>query len=406
MRRFMTALAIGSVLLGAPWAAGAKTPGPVCRAACQPRIDEQCAGAVGRAKRRCRKPLLRACRAASPDAACETTADLTRALADRRLRSDVTALDDVALCGSGAFALQDASPGGAWEVRIAGGALVLALDGDTAATVAHDASGALLVDGRLATTTDAGDRCAADDDSPSDATVPTTTTTTTTLPPLPPDDDEDDARVIDAVRAVTDRALVIPAPDGDATQEQTLILCGAGVAVDTVAPIGNPAAGTFTRATWTVEASGASLILVLTTDGGGTPTFGLEFRADGAILIDGAVVQQRDSRQECDDATLLGRLTDALENQAFFFTVPVGNLVIRHKLGLCDSRRFRLDTTSTQIGDWRVFVSNGVANLILDPDGAGQVRAFPLAFDDDGTVTVQNTTPIDEPGLVEGACQS
>src|SRR5262249_24684975 len=154
-----------------------------------------------------------------PGVACETTAELTRTLGDRRLRTEVATLDDVTLCEVGTFSLANASVGGEWDVRIAGGALVLALDGTTAARVGHDASGPLLGGGRLATTTDGAARCAAVDDAPVDPAGPTTTTTTTLPPPPPPDDAGDAARVIDAVRAVTDRTLVISAPDGDPSLE-------------------------------------------------------------------------------------------------------------------------------------------------------------------------------------------
>lgn len=408
MRRLMTALAIGSIMLGIPWAAGAKTPGRLCRAECQPRIEEQCAGTAGRAKRRCRKPLLRACRTTTPGVACQTTDALTRELGDRRLQTGDPVLGDVTLCASGTFSLRDAGArglgrirSGAWTVRIAGGALTLALDDATAAVVSHDTAGRLVVDGRPATTTDATARCTADDD-PVDVPVDDPGD----APPPPPPPTDDTGRVIDAVRAVTDRILTIAAPDGNVDQQQDLILCGSGVAIDSVSPVGNPAGGNFVRGTWTVEASGASLVLALETDGGGTPRFAFEVRADGSILLDGAVVAQRDARQECDDATLTGRLTDALENRAFFFTVQQGPFPIRHKLGLCDTRRFRLDTTSTRVGTWRVFVANGVANLLLDADGNGPLQAFPLAFDTNGTATVQGTTPIDDPSLVEAACQS
>src|SRR5437870_4246716 len=105
MRRLMTALVIGTTLLDAA-AALARTPAATCRSACAPRMAEQCDGLAGGARRRCRRPLLRACRQSTPLVACESTAALAAALAEHVLRPGdgaIAATPPVALCASGRF---------------------------------------------------------------------------------------------------------------------------------------------------------------------------------------------------------------------------------------------------------------------------------------------------------------
>src|SRR5262245_15262605 len=85
MRSLTTILVFGYVLLSAMSHAEAATPGFVCRNACGPRILEQCGAVDGGAPRRCRRALIRACKVATPEAACQTTVDLTRSLVERRL---------------------------------------------------------------------------------------------------------------------------------------------------------------------------------------------------------------------------------------------------------------------------------------------------------------------------------
>jgi hypothetical protein len=89
-------------LLTLSGSAGATTSARACRTACAPRITEQCSGRTGRALRQCRRPLLRACRATTPDIGCPSTQDLARALGDRFLAFSPDSF--VLLCADGSFA--------------------------------------------------------------------------------------------------------------------------------------------------------------------------------------------------------------------------------------------------------------------------------------------------------------
>jgi len=113
MRYATTMLALGATLLAQSASAGATTPGRLCRAACVPRITQQCGGLTGRAMRQCRRPLLRACRATTPDLGCPSTGDLAHALSDRVLFFSPQSF--VVLCADGSFAEtppQGGRPGG------------------------------------------------------------------------------------------------------------------------------------------------------------------------------------------------------------------------------------------------------------------------------------------------------
>ena len=101
--RYATAmLAITATLLTQSASAGATTSGRTCRAACGPRITQQCGGLTGRALRQCRRPLLHACRATTPDVGCPSTGDLAHALSDRVLFFSPHSF--VVLCADGSFA--------------------------------------------------------------------------------------------------------------------------------------------------------------------------------------------------------------------------------------------------------------------------------------------------------------
>ena len=102
MRYATTMLTLAGALLTLSASAGATTSGRSCRAACAPRIMQQCGGLTGRALRQCRRPLLRACRAATPDIGCPSTGDLAHALSDRVLFFSPQSF--VVLCADGSFA--------------------------------------------------------------------------------------------------------------------------------------------------------------------------------------------------------------------------------------------------------------------------------------------------------------
>jgi len=102
MRTATAMLALTAALLMQSASAGAATSGRLCRAACVPRITQQCGGLTGRAMRQCRRPLLRACRATTPDIGCPSTGDLAHALSDRVLFFSRQSF--VVLCADGSFA--------------------------------------------------------------------------------------------------------------------------------------------------------------------------------------------------------------------------------------------------------------------------------------------------------------
>jgi hypothetical protein len=408
MARLTTVLAIGSTLALVSTLAAAKTPAAVCRLQCKPRIAEQCPGLAGRPLRGCRRPLVRACKATTPAIACATTEGLTRELGDHAVRDGAGAT--LTLCADGSFTQAEPPAGGSgggvlipspttgtWQVAVANGGLELELQEGTAANgslgpipLAHDAGGALLVDGAAATLGDATAAC---------------------RPALPPSAPApvDVARVVDLVRAVTDRTLGLDAPNGIADERREIQLCASGRAVDTTITSGASPSTVAVRATWTIEATGSSLQLVLQEDGG-PQELGIDHdEEDGSITLNDQAVDQRDARASCDDLDLQDRLTAALGGRAFFFTTSVGPIPIRNHLGLCDSGRFVLVTTATRHGSWHVEVSGGVATLVLEIEGGLQPVSPPhltTGFDAAGAVTVQGQSPLADPGsLVTDACQ-
>lgn len=137
MRYATTMLTLAGTLLTLSASAGATTSGRTCRAACVPRITQQCGGLTGRALRQCRRPLLRACRAATPDIGCPSTGDLAHALSDRALF--FSAQSFVVLCADGSFAetppqggrpgVSPASPPDTTPI-VSAGPWVVVVDGD------------------------------------------------------------------------------------------------------------------------------------------------------------------------------------------------------------------------------------------------------------------------------------
>lgn len=155
--------------------------------------------------------------------------------------------------------------------------------------------------------------------------------------------------------------------------------------------------------TWTIEVGGSNVLVL--DQGNAIVPFGLEVRADGAVLLDDAVVEQRDARAVCADLDLTDRLTAALAGKVFHFTQQLTAIPVRTKLGLCDSGRYALDTTSSEHGTWRVAVINGIAAIrLVDDQGVPQLPNFRAAFDDAGGVTLQGTAPVDDPAELAAAC--
>jgi hypothetical protein len=395
MRLLATILVLGSTIFTSSLAA-ARTSGPACRSACAPRIAEQCGGLAGPALRRCRRPLLRACKATTPAIACETAEDLTRELADHEVQLADDGQTTITLCQNRQFLLialppnfdpNDPSVGdeafGTWSVHIVGSGLGLVLadqQADAPRRLERNAAGTLLVDGVAAELADAATTCA-----------------TTTFDP----NDAERARLVALSAALADRTLV-QTEDGS-TEEEHFTLCSSGQSLHETFDNGTPAPGTQAiDGTWTVTAGGSDTLVLH--EGSSGPTFGLEVRVDGTVLLDGTAVESRDARAACADIDLAARLTTAIAGKVFHFTQQ-SIVPLRTKLGLCDSKRFALDTTSSRHGTWRVAVTNGVAGLRLVDDNPVLSPIFDVAFDADGNVTVEGTTPVDDAAELARACE-
>lgn len=402
MRRFvLTAtlmLAPALLLQAAP--AGARARGPVCRRECRPRIEEQCDGLHGGALRRCRRPLVRACKATTPAIGCPSTADLQHALEDTHLRLGGVNDADVTLCATGRFELVERVPAdptsfvrivdrrsGVWDVRVADGGLVLDLEGETT-PLAFDATGALLVDGQTTLPTDAAAACTPD----------------TITPPPPSPEAIDQERLVALTRTLTDRTIVIDAPDGSIAEQRTLRLCRSGRVTDTTSTDDGVVEATVEGA-WTVALGGSEALLQLD-EGLGQPVFGIERLADGTLLVDGEAAAERDARAECAAEDLRDDLTAALSGTAWFFVQQVGTVPVRVKLGLCDSGRYHLESTSAESGTWRVAIAGGIPSLELVRDDGASRAPLAVALTADGAATVEGTDPIDVPSLVDAACRS
>ena len=402
MRRFMLTaiLTLASALVLPAQPAESRTRGPVCRRECRPRIEEQCDGLAGGALRRCRRPLVRACKATTPAIGCPSTADVQHALEDSHLHLGGVNDADVTLCATGRFELVERVPAdpasiirivdrrsGDWDVRIVDDGLALALDGETS-PLAFDATGALLVDGQTTEPTDAAAACNPD----------------VVAPPQPSSDEVDQERLVALTRTLTDRTIVIDAPDGSVTEQRALRLCRSGRVTDTTSTDDGVVEATV-EGTWTLALGGSEALLRLD-EGLGQPVFGLERLADGALLVDGDVVAERDARAECADDDLADGLTAALSGTAWFFVQQVGTIPVRVKLGLCDSGRYHLESTSAESGTWRIAVAGGVAGLELVRDDGTSRTPLAAALAADGGATVEGTDPIDAPSLVDAACRS
>jgi hypothetical protein len=395
MRQLVMFLMLGSAILGAPRFGAARTSGRTCRTDCAPRIEEQCGDLAGGARRRCQRPLLRACKATTPAIACETTADLTRELADRKVRLANAVQTELTLCESRQFLLTELPPNfdpndpsvgneafGTWAVHVVGGALGLVLadqEANAPRRLERNAAGTLLVDGVPAELDDAAATCAVTTFDPSDAQR---------------------AALVALSRALADRTLVLPE---DGSSQETLTLCSSGRLLHETLDTVTAAVVSAIDGSWTIDVGGSNILLL--DQGNATVPFGLEVRADGAVLLDDAVVEQRDARAVCADLDLTDRLTAALAGKVFHFTQQLGAIPVRTKLGLCDSGRYTLDTTSSEHGTWRVAVINGIAAIrLVDDQGVPQLPAFRAAFDATGGVTVQGTAPVDDPAELAAAC--
>jgi hypothetical protein len=377
--------------------ATAATPGPECRLACAPRIEEQCGGRVGRELRRCRRPLLRACRATTPGTACPSSAELTRALGDRRL--ELSADTTLRLCADGRFVLGGPVnvfvpvPGpapvevtGSWRVIVAGDALAIDLAANVPLPrrrelrVERAVAGGFVVDGAAVSDADATSECVV-------------------APPLPPvvDDPGDPERVLAVARAVTDRTLIVESTDaaGRPVSEQ-LRLCGSGaVRVATVvADVARNDAGT-----WTIDAAGSSIELALE-DGLVAPTFVVTVLDDGRILLNDLPARVLDARGPCDDLALEERFTAGLVRSAYSSESTLGGVSVTSTLAFCDAERVAARTTFgvPTTGRFRVRATAGTVTVELRLGTIARTAA--LTEDDDGVVLLDGLRPVEDPALL------
>ncbi len=410
MRRLTTALIFGAVVLSTSGHVRAATPGAVCRSACTPRVAEQCAGLAKRALKRCRKPLLRACKQTTPEVACVTSAELLRELADRLVvvpnEAEGTSRE-ITLCGAGDFTLRELLEDGSdapavtgqWTVRIADGRLVLDLDGDGSTSaqlpLERAASGDLVVDALPAQVRGDGGACA----------------------PVVAGDDPAQ-QLIEIARELADRTLSTVVVDGSRTTKRELTLCSGGTftEIDEIDDAGTP--DSFSASgTWTLRADGRDITIELADDSGSPRSVGVGTSRGGEIVLDDEETVVRDARGVCEPApvappppSLEEQFTAALRDTAFVFTEPSGisNLLTRVKIGLCGSGRQVVLTTQVRNGSWAVHLDAAGAPVLELSDDAGTVfRTAELSFDAEGKVLLDGQhAPVDEPSLVERACQS
>jgi hypothetical protein len=397
MRFSTTTLALGLALFSGSVAAQAATPGPECRSACAPRIAEQCGGKTGRDLRRCRRPLLRACRATTPDLACPSSADLTRALGDRQLQ--LSADTRLLLCEDGRFLLRGQVNSsfptplpnplelfGSWSVVVGDGGLAIDLSANTPLPrrrdlpVARDANGGFVVEGAPAPDTDATAECAP----PPPPVVP-----------VAPEDPADPERVLAVTRAITDRALVVNAigVSGD-PEHQKLTLCSNGtLRVSTLSA--NAAADD--RGSWTIDETGTSIELTLE-DGIVPNAFGVSVLDGGRIFLNDRLATVSDARGRCDDLALETRFTALLPGTAYRTTSSIGGAQITSTLAFCDAELFglRTDIGNATRGRWSVDASGGAVSLRLRLSNVVTTTAT-LSLDDDGAVLVNGDRPVANP---------
>jgi hypothetical protein len=406
-RHIMTALATCTLTLGLHGSVLAVTAGPTCRAACAPRIEEQC-GSLQRGFKKCKRKLVRACKGSDPVVACTTTADMTRALEDRILRVAADgsgAALDLTLCAAGSF-VEEASTGG-WSVRIVDGALALELDPDAGATrrraVQRNAGGDVRLDGRRATSEDEDGAC---NDQPAR--------------PRPGDDGQGDqgpgADASGVTAALADKVLTISSDSffssGTIVETQEISLCASGSMRLLVTTITSSSAGTFSsedafEGTWSVTRANGAQVLELQTGEPEPRRLTVEV-ASGQILLDGQVADVAPNT-ECGGGqpgpgdgeadAVIGRLTQKLTDQVVVLEeTNLGFGTRTTSIALCGSGRYLLEvevsaapgSVQRQIGSWELRLEQGQPALVLTADD-GSEQVFVFTFD--GTDVLMNGIP-------------
>jgi hypothetical protein len=370
----------------------AETPGPVCRNECGPRIQDQCGALAGRELRRCRRSLVRACKASSPEVACQTTDELTRNLNDRFL--DPSADESLRLCEDGTFrsavttATPEAVTRGDWRVELVDGALVvtLAAEDGTSRQLKVEPQGGddFLVDGAPNVSSDATEACA---------------------PPVgerAPDpvlDLRDPERVLAVTRAITDRQLRVTSSDANGQPVVQLpTFCSSGTLSAVIIPVTLIAESA--EGTWSIDETGKTITM---SDQDLLPaSYDVEVLPDGRVLIDGQPTSVSDDRARCADIDLEARFTALLTRSAYTFEVSGGNIVSQFDatVAFCSEDRFvrKVGFNIPSRGSWRVEATDGNAELFLR-DGLGLTSRHTLSQDDDGRVLIDGVAPIADPAV-------
>jgi hypothetical protein len=342
VRATVLAMAIGTVLAAS---AGAATPGPVCREECAPRIQRDCGDLRGKARRRCRRRLVNACKATTPEAACSLGADgadggstgtgagagtasgsgvqtLTAALGNKlvtvetsRLFSggSITESRKMRLCSSGSVALDDTTItstigldtdntfddtktlSGTWKVRLVNGAPVLELSlGEPTPTdlaITQDAQGGLFLDGTRADVADASAECGATPAGGSTGGSPDGAAGGATGGGSAPD------VAAQVTQILAGHALILTETNsGFGTRTTTIVLCDSARYVEDVTASAAPGRVQESIGSWRVVLDGGQPVLVLTDDAG-TPAVRLTIRTDAQqnLLLNGIVAIEGDA---------------------------------------------------------------------------------------------------------------
>lgn len=413
MRRFTITLALAAILCGGAPHALAQTPAATCRTECAPRVAEQCAGRIGRERRQCRRPLLRACRQTTPAVACESTAGLTRALAGHAIRATGRGGDllDVALCDSGRFTgatpVGGAASAGTWAIALAGDGLVLELTSDANAAVERfgiapdDAGGVVL------------------DDAPAALDAADATTCAAAIPPPVVDPT---AQLVAVARALADRSLrtaVLDLGNGGTASERNLTLCSSGAFTSVFTTTANGVATTETRTgQWTVTALDGRPAIDLAADTGETES--LPVTSAPRVTLAGVRAAVGDARAACaaiapppiatppveppPPADPVTQFTEALRDQSYFLITTAGTIPVRNKIGLCGTGRHLLIATAERRGPWTVELIDDLPVLVLRDDAGATLRTFKLTLDADGAPLLDGSRPLADTSFADAAC--
>jgi hypothetical protein len=330
-RTTMLAMVIGAVLAGA---AEAKTPGPVCRQECAPRIERDCGSLRGKARRKCRRQLVRSCKQTTPELACgleqsgganggrggsdgpagpgsegQAVQSITEALGNKLVTLEssrffssgsITESQQMRLCSSGAVDLvvttitsttglgdidntfdDTKTFDGTWRVRLVAGAPVLELDVGEAEprqlAITQDDQGGLFLDGTRAEIADGAAECGG---APGQA-----------------GGGSGAADVAQQVsQALAGHALILTEDNaGFGRRTTAIVLCGSGRYVKDVTVSAAPGRVDESIGAWVVELDAGQPVLVLTDDATGAATrLTIGTDAQQNVLLNGRVATEGD----------------------------------------------------------------------------------------------------------------